>query len=980
MAESVGTLTADLSLGGISKFQAGLKKAGSGFNKLGTAAKIAGGLIAGAIAIKAVRALGEAVTAAVEFEKAIAEVGTLTNATAKETAVFADNVRNLSVQFGAPAVETAAALYQTISAGFSSAADSSKVMTAALKLGIGGVTDTTTAVDGLTTILSSYGISADGSTEVSDKLFVAMRAGKTTVGELSSSMGAVTSIAAALGVSLDETLSATSALTTGGKRTKVAVTELRQVFVNILKPTAQAAELSKSLGIEFNAAALKSKGLAAFLEDVRVKTGGSTEALSLLFGSVEAVGAVLGLTGPQAQTFSAILEDMDKAAGSTEEAVATMADTTAFKIKKSQAAWARLSEEIGAKFLPTLDKFVAGWTQAIRLLDDPTPAQAAKKLEDAQAALLKQALRTNRGFRLSVKELKALKNAEDEARVKGEEFVKSFVGGVVEVSGELTTFRNKFVSVTGAIDGLTGEMRKVGKEGEAAAKKAGDAVRKLLNKEAGEAKKRVKELKEELVGIQAVIAKGGFAADFGAATRRQQVEIFGGGPGGVVAAPPTGPTGVEAMVARGGFAEPAGFREAQERIAIFGGGVGTLAEETKTAGEIMGDTGKVIALLGAEASGVSAALATGDLLGAAIALVASTGALDPVLNAVSDVFAQAVAPFEGLLGGVASLVEAMGPLITVTTDVLKPAFDALGKAFTFIGKAIIGAMIFILKIVDKIPGINLSKRIRKLEKQRSELGKTKEEKEEAEEEKVRFIDRENALTSAKFSRSLEGAQLRDAVRFAAELSEAGKLSEKSALDLADALEEAGAGAAAQALEELGSAGAARALELAMKPAARAALASAERAAKLEESNKKLEKSTNNLKDATDKVAGSFSQLPSGFKIASDAFAAGTAFTRREALGGVADPLQDLRDRQRAEEESLRGRRSAAAQGPRTLTEAGAAVDRTGRAAPAVTVNIGVQNNQIRDVPDFLRQLDEEGSRRSLVQGGVAMRTPSGGRI
>ena len=43
---------------------------------------------------------------------------------------------------------------------------------------------------------------------------------------------------------------------------------LNQVLANVLKPSAEAQKTAKALGLEFDAAAIKSKGLAGFLKDI----------------------------------------------------------------------------------------------------------------------------------------------------------------------------------------------------------------------------------------------------------------------------------------------------------------------------------------------------------------------------------------------------------------------------------------------------------------------------------------------------------------------------------------------------------------------------------------------------------------------------------------------------------------------------------------------------------------------------------------
>jgi TP901 family phage tail tape measure protein len=121
---------------------------------------------------------------AMAFNTAMAEVNTLL-ADSNELVKLNEEAKALAATFGGSPTAQAQAFYQAISAGAGNAEEATALLTAANKLAIGGVTDVTTAVDGLTSITNAYGIETSKASTVSDAFFVAMRAGKTTVGELS---------------------------------------------------------------------------------------------------------------------------------------------------------------------------------------------------------------------------------------------------------------------------------------------------------------------------------------------------------------------------------------------------------------------------------------------------------------------------------------------------------------------------------------------------------------------------------------------------------------------------------------------------------------------------------------------------------------------------------------------------------------------------------------------------------------------------
>lgn len=289
-----------------------------------------------------------------DLQTAMAEVSTLTPDTDGIDGLT-QSVRDLSEEFGRAPTEQARALYQIISAGATDSAQAVDLLDASNRLAIGGVTDVDTAARGLVGTMNAYGPAVGSATDVSDALFVAMRGGITTIGELTSSLGTITPIASEAGVSLEEVLAATSALTKGNIETSVAMRGLRQIMAGIIKPTSEAKEMAAELGLEFNAAALESQGLAGFLQNVATATGGSADQIAQLFGGVEALVPVMALAGNQADDFASILAQMETRAGATEQAFGRMAETTAFRMGQVRQEFSNYRQETLEGLLPAIE-------------------------------------------------------------------------------------------------------------------------------------------------------------------------------------------------------------------------------------------------------------------------------------------------------------------------------------------------------------------------------------------------------------------------------------------------------------------------------------------------------------------------------------------------------------------------------------------------------------------------------------------------
>ena len=286
--------------------------------------------------------------------KALAEVSTLIDGTDQELAALTAASRAFVREFGGGVDDQLGAFYQAISAGASSVSEATETMTQANKLAKGGVTDITTAVDGLTTILNAYGEKAGGAAAVSDAMFVAMRAGKTTIGELSSSIGGVAPLAESAGVSVDEMLASVAALTKGGISTAESVTGLRAILAAVTKPSAEASKAAQALGVDFSTAAIQSQGFAGWLDDLVTKTGGSSEALAVLFGGVEAIVPALALAGTAGDSFNDILVDMQAKAGATDSAVQKIAASMDDRLTVALGTFTEFGDKAGTALLAAL--------------------------------------------------------------------------------------------------------------------------------------------------------------------------------------------------------------------------------------------------------------------------------------------------------------------------------------------------------------------------------------------------------------------------------------------------------------------------------------------------------------------------------------------------------------------------------------------------------------------------------------------------
>lgn len=244
------------------------------------------------------------------FEHAMKEVETISDATQKNFDGISQSVFNLSKITPDNPQKLANAYYQIVSAGYDGAAGLQLLETSA-KAAVAGVTDTITAADGLTTILNAFQIDASESETVADALFNTVKLGKTNFSELASSISQVAPIAAASNIPLNQILSTIASLTKQGVPTAQATTQIRAAIVGLQK----AGSLDGTKTFQQNMA------------DLYKTVDGNQTTLLKEVGSIEAVQAILAVSGKNALSAAKDLETYNDTIGASEEAFNRMASS-----------------------------------------------------------------------------------------------------------------------------------------------------------------------------------------------------------------------------------------------------------------------------------------------------------------------------------------------------------------------------------------------------------------------------------------------------------------------------------------------------------------------------------------------------------------------------------------------------------------------------------------------------------------------------
>ncbi|MDR1611880.1 MAG: phage tail tape measure protein [Planctomycetota bacterium] len=273
-----------------------------------------------------------------DFESRMKMVSTMLDKPEKHMDAFSRGVRKLSVELGESTDVLAKGLYDVLSASVNpaKALDVLKVATRAAK---GGMTDTAVAVDGLTSVLNAFQLSADQAGHVADVMFQTIKRGKLTFPDLASNIGKVAPMARAAGMSMEDMMAAIATMTRQGLSVEDSTTRL----VNILKNAPEQAG---------NLAAL-----------VQGYVGRSLSGIQLDFPEIRAASGIAALSADM-EGFRKDLELMQSAAGQADEAFARMTGGLSGELKKARMAVTDLMVSVGQALAPTL-KAAGEWFKRV---------------------------------------------------------------------------------------------------------------------------------------------------------------------------------------------------------------------------------------------------------------------------------------------------------------------------------------------------------------------------------------------------------------------------------------------------------------------------------------------------------------------------------------------------------------------------------------------------------------------------------------
>lgn len=350
-AKDVGDSASDIGDSIGDGFEEGTDQASTAIDALAQAL-VAAGVTA---SVKAITdALMGCTQASMEFETAMAKVGTIADESQKPLGDMRNEILALSSETGKSVGELAEATYQAISASVATESAVDFVGTAN-KLAVGGFSDTTTAVDILTTAINAYGMSADDASKISDVLITTQNLGKTSVAQLGASMGMVIPLAAAYNMNLEDLAASYALLTANGTQTAQATTYVKAAL-NELGSTSSVvgSTLKKQTGKTFAELMAEGNSLGDVLQVLADSVDGDTTAFNNMWSSSDAGLGMLSILNSGTSKYNSLVQAMEGSTGAATTAFEKMSETGEFAQQRFQNATENLKIAIGDELAPVL--------------------------------------------------------------------------------------------------------------------------------------------------------------------------------------------------------------------------------------------------------------------------------------------------------------------------------------------------------------------------------------------------------------------------------------------------------------------------------------------------------------------------------------------------------------------------------------------------------------------------------------------------
>jgi TP901 family phage tail tape measure protein len=315
------------------------------------------------------------ITETMKFETALVKLGQFANVSGKDLEDLGDIAQSMATKFGVSSSDIAEGMSSMAKTGIETA-DAIKLMPPILKFSKVAGAEFSDALGMVEGTMKMFKLTTNDTGMITDVFTTALKMSKQTASDFSTALSYAGPSASSAGQSIQELSTALAILAERKVKGSSAGTALSRVFTELTKPSKQASNKMKELGINIFGTGGKMKPLMEIVKEFQGKLKGLNEeqkntALRAIFGEQAFRGF--------AKLMSASPEEIDKytkalanSQGTTEKFFNALDQTTQEKLKKLVAGLENLAQNIGKMLQPVIKEVADALNVFFEKMNDPS--------------------------------------------------------------------------------------------------------------------------------------------------------------------------------------------------------------------------------------------------------------------------------------------------------------------------------------------------------------------------------------------------------------------------------------------------------------------------------------------------------------------------------------------------------------------------------------------------------------------------------
>lgn len=378
---------------GMSNLKSNMKKWGSSFGKIGSAA-----LKGTAVAVTAVgTAISGASVAAIkfgsDFESQMSRVKAISGATSEEFTLLSEKAKEMGAKTKFSATESAKAMEYMAMAGWKTE-DMLQGIDGIMNLAAASGEDLATTSDIVTDALTAFGMSAKDSGHFADILAQASTNANTNVGMMGETFKYVAPVAGALGYRAEDVAVAIGLMANSSIKGSQAGTSLRSLLTRMAKPTDEVATAMDRLGVSLTDSSGKIKPFNSVIQDLRASFANLSEAekaqLAASLAGQEGMSGLLAIVNASDEDFNKLTDAINNSEGAAKKMAETMQNNLKGQLTILKSSLEGLGIEIYESVKEPLTNIAKLGVETVNSLTDAFKSQGATGLVNALGDILAQ--------------------------------------------------------------------------------------------------------------------------------------------------------------------------------------------------------------------------------------------------------------------------------------------------------------------------------------------------------------------------------------------------------------------------------------------------------------------------------------------------------------------------------------------------------------------------------------------------------------